>query len=270
MSEQIRIYNKNKCDLSIDNVTITAANDEATNTGQDFVDLLRNRSNSSGWATTGSSDTATCTLEFELASGQEVDTLILIEHNFKDYDLHYWTGIAWTLIEAVTSNTETTNYHHFNSVIAYKIRVTINSTQVANEDKRMAQFIITDKLQSGQFEGFPVIQAVKHKTNKRVSTMLSGKALVVEGIGSTEFTLSYKLINLDNDLALLESMYNLKQGFLISLSGGDEAQFSSSRIGYRKKDLYFVRMMDDYADNFYKGIYSSGVVIKAKLREAVL
>ena len=100
--------------------------------------------------------------------------------------------------------------------------------------------------------------------------MMSGKALVNEGIGATEFELSFKVHKEDADLELIEAMYTNKQGFLVWLSGGNETQFSTQRIGYRKKDLYFMRTMDDYSDDFYKSVYSAGTVIRVKLREAVL
>jgi hypothetical protein len=267
---QIRVFNKSYLDQSIDGVTITAADDEATNTGQDFVNLLRDRKNNTGWATSGSSDSATCTLEAEFAAGQEMDTVILVDHNFKSYDLHYWTGVAWVLIESITNNTDTTTYHFFTAVTAYKIRLTITATLVADDDKFLAQLIATDVLSSGQFEGYPEIRRVKHKTNKRITKMLSGKALVVEGVGASEFELRYKLSKSDSDLSLIEAMYDNRQGFLVWISGGTETQFSTLRKGYRNKDIYFMRAMDDYSDDFYKSVYSAGTVVKIKLREAVL
>lgn len=270
MSQQIKIFNKSYADLSVDNVTITAADDEATNTGQDFVDLLRDRKNSSGWATSGSSDTAVCTLEVELAAGQNVDTIILVDHNFKSFDVHYWNSTAWVLIEAVTANTETTTEHSLVGTQVYKVRLTITSTFVSDDDKFLSQFIITDKLSSGQFVGFPQIRKLRHKTNKRVKKMMSGKSLVVEGIGAAEFELSYTLTSNDSDLSLFEAMYDNKQGFLVWLSGGDETQFISQRKGYRKKDIYFMRTLDDLSNDFYRGIYVAGTKVKSKLGEAAL
>jgi len=266
---QIIVLEKNAIDLDITDISITASDDEATDNGQDFVDLLRDRTNTSGWGTTGSSDTATCTLEVDLNKGLQISKVYLIEHNFKNYDLHYWNGTAWVLIISVTNNTDTTSYHSFTAATVYKVKITINATMIANSDKLLAQLIITDNLGTGQFQGYPEIRQLTHTTNKKANQMLSGKIKVIEGIGAVQFELKWTITSNDNDLTLIEKMYTNKQGFLISLSGGNESQFSTQRIGYRKKDIYFVRMTDDYSDPFFKGIYSIGNVITAKLKEAV-
>ena len=52
MSQQIKIMEKNVLDISNSVVTITSTDDVAVNQGQSFVDLLRDRKNSSGWSTT--------------------------------------------------------------------------------------------------------------------------------------------------------------------------------------------------------------------------
>jgi len=263
---QILILEKNFLESS---TTFTPADNEATNIGTDFVDYLIDRKNTSGWATTGSSDSATCTLTAEMDASKDVTKVLLVEHNFKDFDLHYWNGTAWVLIESLTGNTETTTYHTIEKVAVYKVRITITATQAADEDKRLAQFIVTDGLSSGQFEAYPEIKSMKHKTAKKITTMLSGKALVIEGVGATEFTLSVKILKLDEDLTLIEKMYSNKEGFLVLLSGGNETQFSSKRVGYRKQDIYLMRAINDYSDDFYKGVYSAGVKISIKLREAI-
>jgi len=263
------VLEKSAIDISLDGITLTVADDEATNTGQSFVEYIRDRKNTSGWATTGSSDTATCSLIAELASGLDINSVLLIDHNFKDYDLSYWDGIQWVSIESVTGNTATSSYHFFTQAVVYKIKIEINATQIVDDDKFLAQLVITDYLSNGVFVGSPIIKNLKHKTAKKVNTVLSGKALVTEGEGAAEFSLSFKITSNDNDLTLIEAMYSRNEGFLVCLSGDDETQFSTLRKGYRRKDVYFMRMIDDYNDDFFKGVYVIGTVIKCKLREAI-
>lgn len=269
MSQQIRVMEKSVIDISRTGVVLAVTDAVATNDGTDFLGFLRDRKNTSGWGTTGSTDAANTQLEVTLASATNVSNILLINHNFEDYLLEYNNGTSWITVESVSGNLETSNYHNFTAVYMYAVRLTITAAQVVDADKLMSQLIIADNLQDGQFKAFPTISGTKHKTNKKLTTMLSGKALISEGTGAFECSLSVKILKDNDDLNLIESMYSNKEGFLVTLGGGDEDQFSSKRQGYRKEDVYFMRCVDDYSDDFYKSLYTSGVKIKIKLREAI-
>ncbi|RLA59598.1 MAG: hypothetical protein DRQ89_13850 [Epsilonproteobacteria bacterium] len=273
MSAQIRFFNKNKIDLSLlDSVTITITDATATNTGQDYVDFMRNRNNTSAWLTTDSNDAANTEIEVLLGDTKEVSNIILVSHNLKAYTIQYWNGSAYvdfSTIISETTNTETTNLHTFTTVTTDQIKIIITGTQTADADKQIKQLIITDEVASGQLEGWPIIKRPRHSTNKKISTMLSGKVNVVESVGGFGMDLTVRNWNIDADLDLVEEIYFGNRGVLVWLSGGDETQFSRAHIGYRKEDLFLMRVVNDYTPEFRSGIYSTGIKVNMKLRESI-
>lgn len=271
MAEQIYFFKKNYIDLTFDGVTITVTDTVASNKGQDFVDYIRNRKNSSAWLTTGSTDAANTTLEVDWGSSKELNSIILIGHNFKAFTVQYWTGVAWADFStaiAETTNTAETNYYSFDSVNTTKIQIIITGTQVADADKILKQLIATDEI--GQLNGWPVIKRPTASTNKSISRSLSGKVYVAEGIGAFSCQLTVENWNNDADLTIIETVYEAGEGVHVWLCGGDEDQFSSKRVGYRLEDLYFMRPTDEYRPEFFRGLYQTGIKFQMKLEEAIL
>jgi len=88
-------FRKNRIDLDVDGITITVTDATATDKGDNFVDFVRNRKNSSGWATTGSNDAANT--EFLIVSTDEysLTDIFLFNHNFKAYTIQYWNGSSF-------------------------------------------------------------------------------------------------------------------------------------------------------------------------------
>lgn len=270
MSEQITFFKKNKIDLSSPNITITVTDAVATNTGQDFIDFVRNRKNTSAWLTTESTDAANTTLIISMDLGKDVDSIFLLNHNLKAYTIKYWNGSAYVDFStpiSETINTSITNNYNFTSVNTDKIQIIITGTQVADEDKKISQIIVTEKL--GQFASWPEIKKLTNSTNKKINRALSGKVHVVETVGAFSCSLSVKILSDDNDLSLIETIYNKNEGVLIWICGGDEAQFSSKRIGYRLQDIFLVRPTDEYDPTFYRGIYLSGIKTSITFQESI-
>ncbi|MCB0421147.1 MAG: hypothetical protein KDD61_09125 [Bdellovibrionales bacterium] len=272
MASQVMFFNKNKIDLDNPNASITVTDGTATNTGQSFVDYVRNRNNTSAWLTTGSNDAANTQLDIDMIDERDISDIFLIGHNFKAFTIKYWNGSSY--VDFSTAISETTNavdfnHYSFTEVATSKIRIIITGTQAVDDDKVLKQLIFTNKVLTGQLTGWPEIKNTRHSTNKKISTMLSGKISVVESIGSFECNLSVKNWSSDADLSIVEEIYFGKRAVLVWLSGGDEAQFSSSRIGYRKEDIYLMRAIDDYRPDFVSGLYVSGLKIDLRLKEAI-
>lgn len=270
MPQQITFYKKNHIDLDRPNPTITITDSIATNTGQANVDLMRNRENDSGWLTTNSTDAANTEILIDLGDHQDIDVIMLLKMNFKDFDIDYWdigSGV-WVTYESVTNNTNE-NYISENTVNTNQIRITINSTQTADADKVMRQLIITEKYGVGQFEGWPVIRNPRTSRNKRVNKTLSGRSNVVQNRGSFSVSLSVDFLTSDSDLTLIENIFLSVEGVLIHLSGGDESQFKNSRIGYRLEDIYLVKATNELENSYEQGIYSNGIKVRMNLEESL-
>ena len=67
---------------------------------------MRNRNLTSAWATTGSFDVADTTITFISGDSFVLNDFMLVRHNFADFDLEYFNGTIWVLLESVTNNTD--------------------------------------------------------------------------------------------------------------------------------------------------------------------
>lgn len=268
MAAQPTFFKKNRIDLSNPAVNITVEDSVAYSTGQPIVDFLRNRNNRSAWMTTESNDSANTTLTVEIGDLVYISDIILVNHNFKSFKITYNDGNDWLEFAQpidITDCNESTTRIEFPKVEVTAIKILIRGTQVADEDKRMTQLILTEFV--GKMESWPQIKAPTHSTNRRKSKMLSGKSNFIESAGS--FMCEFSIASLSNqaDLAIIEAIYNSRQGVLLWLGGGDESQFKLDIMGFRKQDFFLVRPSNDYVTEFYKGIYQNGVKISVKFEE---
>lgn len=271
-AQQIMFFKKNKIDLDNPNIIITATDVIATDNGQNYVDFMRNRNLTSAYMTTGSTDAANTTLVFETTDEEDVSEIIIVGHNLKSYTLKYWNGSSYVNFSTpinVSGNTATTNMHSFTQVSAHLFQLIITGTQVTNDDKQIKQIIFTEYMLTGQLNGFPVIKSPTHSSNKKINKMLSGKSNVVESIGAFSCDLNVANWRDDDDLTLVEELYFGRAPALLWLSGGDQTQFSTLRVGYRLEDFYLIKPVDEYQPEWYKGLYQSGMKISLKLQEVV-
>lgn len=250
MSQQIRFFEKSSADYSNLNMTVTASQ------GNEFAIRALNRSNLSSWITTGSVDSDNTTFEVDYHEPRNVDSILLIQHNFKNYIIQYFNGTSYVDFPtpiSISGGTDADSFFQFAVTSVEKIKITITGTQVANSDKQLYQFITTEQL--GQFQLFPVISNVKHNQNKIQSTMLSGRININKNIGGFSFDMSMVVWKNQPDLDLVKKLYDSTEGFLTWLSGGDETQFSMLIEGYRKRDIYLMQCLNDFNPEWYKGVY---------------
>lgn len=267
----ILFFEKNKIDLDLGSrVTITVTDATATDTGQTYVDYLRNRRNDSGWGTTGSNDAANTTLEVDFGELQEIDSILLIEHNLKSYTIQYWDGAAWqdfsTAIN-VSGNADTTKYHSFDDVETNKIKIVITGTMVTDEDKILAQLVVTQKIQ--QLTTQPKVSGIDVSRNRRQVKALSGRARIMRSAGAVSFSLEKDAMIDTSDLSALEALHDYYDGFLVWLCGGDSSQFRTERIGWRLKDLYLMAVSSEYSPQWHDGRFKQGTDIRMNLVEVI-
>lgn len=269
MSGQIKFFRKNHIDADRVSPVLTVTDTIATNNGQDYLKFLRNRNNNSGWNTSGSSDAANTEILVDLKDFQTVDTVMLIRHNFKNFLVEYYDtdSADFETYQSFTNNEEVTTLIE-KSVYTNQIKITITGTISPDDDKTMRQLIVTENFFSGQFEGWPEIKKPETSLNKKITSMVSGKVRIVETRGAYSCSIDVKLLKIDEDLTLIENIYFNREGVLMLLSGGDEDQFSSRRIGYRNEDIVLVRPVNELELPFVKN-YKSGIKIKMNLAETV-
>lgn len=263
-------FEKNKLDLDNSNITLTVTDAVADDTGQDVVDFIRNRNNTSGWATTGSTNAANTQLDVDFLDQVDIDNIFLIQQNFKAYTIQYWNGSTYTNFSpsiSVTGNSTADKRHSFTQVTTSKIRLIITETFVTDDDKFMTQLIATQLI--GQLANFPQIKSVKDAKSRRSLKMISGKVKVVRNVGAFSCTLAKNNVVSDADITLMQRLFSSFNGFLVWLSGGDESQFRNLPIGYRLRDLFLMNVTNEYNPEFEDGHYKFGIPIDLDLVEVV-
>lgn len=269
MSGQINFFRKNHIDTDRINPLLTVTDLVATNPGDEYLKFLRNRNNNSGWNTSGSSDAANTEILVDLKDFQNVDMVMLVRHNFKNFLVEYYdTGAVGFVEYANYVDNEIATTLIKKSVHTNQIRITIYNTTVVDDDKTMRQLIVTENFFSGEFIGWPEIKKPQTSLNKKITGMISGKARVVETRGAFSCSLDVKLLKIEEDLTIIENIFFNREGVLMLLSGGNEDQFSSRRIGYRNEDIVLVRPTNELELPWVKN-YTTGIKIKMKLIETV-
>ena len=267
---QIIFFKKSWIDLDQSGTSITVTDAVATNTGSAYTSHMTNRNNRSGWMTTGSTDAANTELLIELGENRAITDILLIGHNLKAYTIQYWDGSIYTDFSTAiseTTNTEDNTDYNFTSVSSSKIKLIITGCMTADDDKKITQLIISDRL--GQLSAYPIIKSPRLSQNRKRLKMLSGKSFVVETVGDFSSKLSVKNWNTDADLSLLENIYFDSQSVLMWPCGGDETQFSHVRQGYRKEDIYLIRPADEWNPEWYDGLYKTGMRISVNFVEVI-
>lgn len=271
MSAQIKFFTKNIIDLDNSSASIVVTDTVAYNNGQSYVNYVRNRNNYSLWATTQSTDAANTTLDIYFGDSRDLASIFLILHNLKSYSIKYFDGLAFQDFSTAineTTNTGSVTQHEFTKVTTYQIRIIITGTMIANDDKFIQQIICCDKLGVGQLETWPNIGNPEISLNKQTSKMTSGKIHTIETSGFYKASFNLKTWKPSNDLDILEKIFFKREGILVWPCGGDESQFSSKRIGYRREDIYLVRPTNEYQPEWSSNLYKSGLNIKMDLSEA--
>jgi len=262
-----KVYRKNTIDLDNENISITITDGIATDTGEENANFVRDRKNNTGWGTTGSSDAANTIFQVLFGDEQDIDNLFLIGNNFKDFSIETFDGSIWTNLFTVSGNNKTTYHNEFTKLTAQGIRIIIDSTFKVDDDKFLSQFIVSEKL--GQFQESPMVEMENGKNRKRIN-LVSGKSKIIQNSGAVEIEITHKNQINDNDLNLVEEMFNSYSGFLFWPCGGDEAQFRTVRIGFRRQDIFLMAPRNEYSNPWGDDSnYLSGTNYKLELVEVV-
>lgn len=274
-SGQIQFYQKNKADLEAVSTQITITDAVALNTGQDYVNFMRDRKNYTAWLTTDSTDAAGTVIETNFGDLKDIDSIFILGHNLKDYQIEYWTGLVWAAVTlqsdssnvAPTNDTNSSSYYFINTVNTDRIRITIDGTQVADADKRIQQLVFTQRI--GKLSSWPVIKSPRVETGKKTNKMLSGKRHIVETLEAFSCKLDVRNLNKQDDIDIIEEIYFKREGVLIWINSNKPEQFALDLKGYRKEDLFLVRPSDAWSPELVAGLYQTGVKTSVSLVEVI-
>jgi len=279
ISGGIKFMKKSKC-LFADGTLIAAAP-----SGNASAQFGIDRNPISYWRSVSSNDTITETLTIEMPAVVPLTRLLLVDHNWKDFNVQYDAAGTWTHFAGVTgldgsmaNITETvfaddTAYYEFTLVNTNKLRIQVLKTQTANQQKYVNQIIATEEL--GTLNGFPKIKGTEIDRNIRKKEMLSGKVLILKSEESFRVSLDFEdypgVSPYNADVDLIFSLHDIEENFIIWLSGGrrGSSYFKKQLRGYRLKDVFTVQMIDVLKPIYSKNIFQNSVNFTAKFEEAV-
>lgn len=259
--EGIKFFDRSYSDITridIGEITVTI------DSGDALKELMFNRRRSDKWESSGAaSDSTDVVLEIDFLTNRTISDLILIDTNLKDFKLDYWTGATFSNVFTETANTSSFYQNSFTPQVTTKIKFTMSKTIVADQEKEIAEFIITGLI--GQLEFRPLAQQ-RNKANVMENNMINGKSKFVFNETQHAFNLQVRNYTNINDRILYQTIRDLKDSFLIWLSGGDITQFSHPDEGYRLEDIYLVNRVNapspQYTGNYYKAGTNLDILVK--------
>jgi hypothetical protein len=210
--------------------------------------------------------------------------MFILGHNLKDFNVKYGpSGYSTAFANvvgingAITGVTETvfadnTSYYEFDSVTTTGIRLTMNKTQTANQEKYVSQVILTNEI--GTLTGYPKVSPIVVNRNLRVSDMLSGRKNVVKSIETLSFNL-----DLDPypaaygaDINLLLSLADRDDPFLSWLCGGRRGStyFTYTLRGFRLQDVIPTQIVNEVEEEYVDNIYVAPVQTSFSFQEVTL
>jgi len=266
----IKLWEKNKLDFDTPGASITITDAVASDTGSSFVGLMRDRSNDTGWATTGSTDAALTQVDVDLGDAYSVDQIILANMNFDAYTLQYHDGatfVDFSTAISVTGNTATTKYHAFTAVSASLYRLIIQGTIIADSDKILSQFIITKVV--GTFAKQPNISKFQFDQERKSTKLLSGRRHIVRKIGGITVVMEFKPNKTQADQDLLLDLHNSNEGRLINFVGGDDSTHGFIVAGFRNQDIFLMTVNSELDTSHFEDRYANGNAMKVELSEAL-
>lgn len=273
----IKLFDKSMC-LFQDETTIVASS------GQASAERCIDRNPISYWRSVGSTDAATEELEITFNEAKTFDRIFLIDHNFKSYNVQYFSGGVYNHFASVVgvngtsmgNVTETvyardTSYYEFTQVTATKIRIQVTTTQVVDAQKYLNQVIVSQEL--GTLQGYPQIKGTELSRNLRSEKMLSGRMLTFKSDDFFKVQLDFKNYpaSLSNDIDLIFSLHDYETTFLIWICGGriGTPYFKKQMRGYRLRDVVPVQLIASLKPVYSDNVYNNTVNFSAQFQESV-
>lgn len=246
---------------------------------QDYILSMRKEFR---WESVGSNDATTETIVVTLPNPQTINRIFLVGHNLKDFDVTYdaiptnFTNVVGLDGPVVGGIIETvfdkdTAYYEFDPVTTDTFTITMNTTQIPNEEKFLTIFVATEELAT--LNGFPEIRPTVDN-NERTTEVLSGRKLVQKWFQITGYKLRYDTYSNPYDNEVFFQLYSRYKPFLVWVCGGlfdDGVQciYSYQQAGYRLEDLIQVQTIGPFSWDYYKSITKLGIRSELTLVECV-
>jgi hypothetical protein len=129
---------------------VSADDSFVVSSGAGAIGSIYDRDKTTQWKSSGANDdTTTVTIDvtfFEgtIATSRTITRILVLNHNLKLFNLYYWDGAAWQLIQAYTAVAAAYTVCTFAAQTTAKIRLEMVTTQTPNQEKAVGSLIATD------------------------------------------------------------------------------------------------------------------------------
>jgi hypothetical protein len=222
------------------------------------ADYVRDSTNYKYWISDGSDDTTTETLD-QLFEEQTFDRIHLIGHNLKEFTIQYWDGASFVDFStpiAETTNDQSTNYYEFDSVLTSIVRITMETTQIPDEEKRITQFLLSTQLH--KLEGYPVFNPSFDRKTLTKET-IRGRRKTAHLDESFRASISFNRYPVASDILFFKTLWDNMTEFLIWPCSADETIFRFNTKGTRLSDIYLCEIDGDFNQWFEANTYELGI-----------
>lgn len=235
--------------------------------GDSVKNKLYDRDVDSKYISSGANSDATrVTLEVVFNEGstavnRTIDYFMIHKHNLKAWRFYTWNGSSWDLVHSETVDADDTHIASFSEVTVSKVKLEMDSTQSANQEKEIGEFIVCKvKYETSDPDDFTKYQQ-KWTEKAKMLKMIDGsnhkvyERITANRIQRYEANCEFKFVS----QTFYDTLKSLKEEGVPFLFQPESIQ--------RKNEVYYVHWVNafnaQYAD-FNKG---AGYKITIQLRE---
>lgn len=264
MAEYPIIFEENK--INSDTDILSASTGEAT------INYCLDYNKHTKYKSYGSNDATQeiITVEFKDASDnaipQSIDRLILIGINLKQFKLQYdvylgsvwqgWTDISETI---KTTNSENNLIISFTQITAWKVRLVMDKTITANQEKEICEFIVTNVKYT--FVNPMEVYRIRNKTKTTIQRMYNGIGQEVYFYDKYASIIEFHQLE-KSDRDSLKTIYEEHKRFFWIAE-----PYNNAGADYKINECYLVNWIGSYDERYYTSITGLGYNINIRLEE---
>jgi len=253
MGTNVKFFDVNRID---DNSTFTF-----TSMNENLASYLYDNDDKTRLLSSGSDDLTDEVLEIEFSSSYDIDRLFIGNSNIKSGKVEYWNGSSWVSVWTITNNASSSLYKEITSVSTTKVKLTMSTTQTANDEKYLYQFRAMEEIGEVETNPSKILPMFKDKASNH-TTSSGGNVNVLFGVkyrGIYDFTDAGV-----NDMTLFKLLKDRATAFYVYNSGGST---SYNQYGFRVDDMYLVNYVNDFYPKLKADLLGIGTTIQIQLYE---
>lgn len=234
-----------------------------TSASTELKSFLYDRSRNTRLYSVSSNDSTPEVWDIQFSETVAIDAILVDNHNIKSGGITYWNGSAFVAFPTAISwsaNSSETSFFNFTQVLTTKIRITMNTTMVANSQKFIGEIYVLEYLGTTS-EGPVSLGRTIIEDQRKYQAVGGGSRYVLFG---QKMVLDYKFNSATNaDIALFQTLKDLREEFFVYPCGGEP----ETDIGLRLKDIYLMNFTSEIAPEFKSNVIGIGTIISTRFEE---